>query len=475
MKFTELEELMYVRGITTLADIARNLETTPQAVSNWKARDQVPYHVVAILNDKIDSFADTQSQQLGDQRSQHMNKDVISLSDILLIIAEQLKVIVLTAFIIVFFTFTYVRFIMPPEFVSSATILLPESKSANLGGLAGLASQFGVNVPSGSNVDLSSPSLFPDLLVSRTFAEKLLMKEFYTKKYSKKLSLLAVLTHGLEKPKVGKDTLITRSLSLFGEMLQFKDSPNSPFSTITATAFEPELAKELADVTISELELLNRYYKSQTVQQKLFFISNRIKSVEIDLRSSEIILKQFNEENRQISSPSLELELERLSRDVEIQKGIYLTLKQQYELAKIEEVQEASIVQILDKPQIPLNPSNKNLSQIVPASGFIGLILGVLLGFLRSLVEKNDIDERKKIRRVKHFIKKKTKDIFFDIRISKTITFLLLLGMPIYLGYRSDNPTYFGMYSTKIMILNTLYILAFFIFLGIYISLNKKK
>ena len=63
-----------------------------------------------------------------------------------------------------------------------------------------------------------------------------------------------------------------------------------------------------------------------------------IAAVKGDLESSEQTLKAFNEQNRQISSPALQLEQERLARDVEIQKGIYLTLKQQFELAKIEEV-----------------------------------------------------------------------------------------------------------------------------------------
>ena len=59
----------------------------------------------------------------------------------------------------------------------------------------------------------------------------------------------------------------------------------------------------------------------------------------------------------------MQLEQERLDRDVEIQKGVYLTLKQQLELAKIEEVQETSVVQILDRPQIALGPSNKKLKK----------------------------------------------------------------------------------------------------------------
>ena len=44
MNFSELESLMSTRGVTTLADIARALNTTPQAVSNWKSRNQTHPH-----------------------------------------------------------------------------------------------------------------------------------------------------------------------------------------------------------------------------------------------------------------------------------------------------------------------------------------------------------------------------------------------------------------------------------------------
>ena len=49
MKFEELESYMKSRGYATLAEISRALSTTPQAVSNWKARDQVP-HTILQLN-----------------------------------------------------------------------------------------------------------------------------------------------------------------------------------------------------------------------------------------------------------------------------------------------------------------------------------------------------------------------------------------------------------------------------------------
>jgi len=50
MNFSELETLMSSRGVNTLAEIARTLDTTPQAVSNWKSRNQVPHHIVAKLS-----------------------------------------------------------------------------------------------------------------------------------------------------------------------------------------------------------------------------------------------------------------------------------------------------------------------------------------------------------------------------------------------------------------------------------------
>ena len=199
---------------------------------------------------------------------------------------------------------------------------------------------------------------------------------------------------------------MTLALKPLGKMLEFEQDPASTFSLIKVTASEPLFSKELAEVALAELEALNRFYKSQTVNEKTNFIASRIASVENDLKSSETSLKEFNERNRQISSPALQLEQSRLGRDVEIQKGIYLTLKQQYELAKIEEVQETSIVQVLDKPQVPLGPDNKNLKLSVLLAGILGVGLGIAIGFIRAYVDNSDMDERKKLRRIKHLFKK---------------------------------------------------------------------
>ena len=473
MNFSELEALMSSRGVTTLAEIARTLNTTPQAVSNWKARGQVPYHIVDKMNQIIASN-ENGKQNLNLEKNIFPN-NTLSLSDILLTIGQQIKIILLVPIIFAFLTFTYIKFIEKPMYQSWSTILLPENKNSNLGGLASIASQFGVNVPSGVQADLSSPSLLPELLYSRTFAEKILNKKIYSEKYGKELSLLEVL-HGGSLPKDKDPNIIINSaVGQLLNMIEFGKEGRDSFSVLRLTASDPIFAKELAELVLLELENLNRYFKSQQVNEKSLFIANRIQSVQKDLNDSEQRLKEFNEQNRQISSPSLKLQEDRLMRDIEIQRGIYLTLKQQLELAKIEEVQETTILQVLDSPKIPLGPINNYLKLKVIFSVLLGLGTGILLGFIRSYINNPDIVERKKIRRFKNFSIKKSKDFLQDSRIYGLLSILLILALPFYFGHESENPQFFGIYSRQMMLINIVYIVVLLFVLFSFFKLKQKK
>lgn len=483
MKFSEFEKLMNSNGITSLAEIARLLNTTPQAVSNWKARNQIPNHIVLKINSSTTNFINIENNDEmklsgypQSNFSQSLLNDInsVSLSDILLIIAQQLKLILLTSFVTVFLTFTFVKFIQKPTYESKSTILLPINKT-QLSGLAGLANQFGVNLPQNAQADLSSPSLFPELIKSRTFVERVLNKKFYKKEIGDSLSLLAILTHGDEKPIFSKDTLIHQAYYEFDMMVNF--NTQGSFSVLTVTSEDPIFARDLNALVLVELKSLNRFFKTQAVKEKISFIENRISSVIKDLQNSEQDLKTFNEQNRQINSPSLQLELDRFTREVEIQKGIFLTLKQQYELAKIEEIQGSSAIRILDEPQIPFGASNKNIKLSVFLSVFVGLGLGLIFAFIRSYLDNDNINERRKLKKVKNYVKKKSKGVFLDYRISGIVSILMLLGLPYYLTYRSPvNPVYFGMYSKNMMIIIITYsiILVSSSLLFIYATMKKK-
>jgi NADH:ubiquinone oxidoreductase subunit 5 (subunit L)/multisubunit Na+/H+ antiporter MnhA subunit len=130
---------------------------------------------------------------------------------------------------------------------------------------------------------------------------------------------------------------------------------------------------------------------------------------------------------------------------------------------------------VLDKPQVPLGPTNKNLKRSVLLAGILGIGLGIMIGFIRAYADNSDMDERKKLRRVKHLFKMKIKGIFQDRRIVGIVSGLMLIGLPLFLGYESKNPVFFGMYSAKFMIVNSFYVLLLLFSSGLFIHLTRKN
>ena len=53
MDFNELKLVLEKKyGVTKLADIARELDVSPQTVNNWKIRNQVPYKYVKMVRER---------------------------------------------------------------------------------------------------------------------------------------------------------------------------------------------------------------------------------------------------------------------------------------------------------------------------------------------------------------------------------------------------------------------------------------
>ena len=61
MRFSELTDIMGANGVGSLAEIARELRVSPQSVSNWKARDRVPYKIVLDLKNRFETVTNGQS------------------------------------------------------------------------------------------------------------------------------------------------------------------------------------------------------------------------------------------------------------------------------------------------------------------------------------------------------------------------------------------------------------------------------
>jgi len=111
--------------------------------------------------------------------------------------------------------------------------------------------------------------------------------------------------------------------------------------------------------------------------------------------------------NRRIeNSPALQLEQQRLGREVAVLMGVFTTLKQQLETTKIQEVKESDYVVVLDPPEVPLVRSKPNKKLMVLMAGILGIGLGIVLAFIREYAANSEKEEKDKMSEVKALVLK---------------------------------------------------------------------
>jgi len=277
-----------------------------------------------------------------------------------------------------------VQFVAQPVYVAIAKIV-PSTGGSSTSNLRGLAAQFGVSVPGGEEGSITSSWVYPELIQSRTLARAVLKRSFDTEKFGEDQSLLKILTYSEDEPSFGPDTLEKNAVKTLLKMINVSKDRQSSILTLEISAFEPQFAADIATAIIEELDRHQQKFKSTRVSEKRQFITGRIKEIQSELEKAEDALKQFRYRNRNIqNSPSLLLEQERLSREIQVVIGLFTTLKQQNELAKIQEVEETPVVYVLDPPEAPLERSKPKKRQTVMLAGFLGIGLGVGLVFVRE-------------------------------------------------------------------------------------------
>jgi uncharacterized protein involved in exopolysaccharide biosynthesis len=152
------------------------------------------------------------------------------------------------------------------------------------------------------------------------------------------------------------------------------------------TQFEyPQVTYDVNAFIISKLNdyLLNNTQSQARANRK--FVEQRLKEISSELYKSEEGLLSFNLRNQNPTSPALVLEMARLRRAVEINQEVYLQLKKQLEMAKIEETKENALIEVLASPRYPLGPdqavSLKQRIILTMGGAFLGIILAIGLHF----------------------------------------------------------------------------------------------
>ena len=312
--------------------------------------------------------------------SDQKNQAIIELSDIVLFIARHVKKIALITSASVILTISYLLFFSEPIYLSYSKIISSNNANADMGGVSGLASQFGINFPS---QNIGQDWIHADVIKSRSLAKRVLLRKFDTKKYGDKKSLLEILIIKLGFSNLDdKENLFLSTEEFVNNLVNVNEDQKSGIFTLSVYSFDPKLAHDINEAIIEELESQREEHNEKAASKTRKFIEERIIETKKELEVAEEQLKDFRARNRRIeNSPLLLLEQERLSREAIVLTGVFTTLKQQLETTKIEEVKDSDYILVIDEPFVPLNPFKPQKFKIVS----LGLIFGILLSFIVAL------------------------------------------------------------------------------------------
>src|SRR5205823_6630604 len=127
----------------------------------------------------------------------------------------------------------------------------------------------------------------------------------------------------------------------------------------------PVLAAAVANRFVAYLNDFNTKSRQSQARERRKFIEQRLADGEGELRTAEESLRTFYERNRSWQqSPQLVFEEGRLRRQVEIRQEVYLTLRREYETARIEEVNDTPVITVIDRavpPREKARPQRKLL------------------------------------------------------------------------------------------------------------------
>lgn len=279
----------------------------------------------------------------------------------------------------------YALFFTQPVYTSQSTVLIV-ANNTNQSRLSGLASQFGISLlPKNSSDEYLSIETIPEILSSRSLARKILSSKFTINK-TDSISLFEILSEEIKEPDTPEELEALTISNFINKTITVKQLRDAPIFILFINSKDPQLSADIGSMTLIQLKELHSSYILSDLQEENEFVSNRLEEVRNKLTVAENKLKDFREQNLQITmSPSLLLNEDRLKRDIEVQTQVYISLKQQYEQIQIDKVKDTYNLKIIDEPSIPIVPSKPNRRLIVIVSTIFGFISGSVIALFKNI------------------------------------------------------------------------------------------
>ncbi len=335
------------------------------------------------------------------------NNDEASLKDVIVTISDyknelkkRLLIILAVAIIFSLIGFAFSKSQEDKYKAVLSFIVEEQSEGANLSDLSGMANMIGIDMGGSASSSFNQQNII-ELLKSRKIIERTLNNKC---EIEGKSDLL--LNHYIRI-----NNLITDSSTINLSSNYYNDSITSIVwlriidrdmeilfqnddANIINLSFESlnaELAKNFTEIVIDEMSEMYIDYQTEKSRNTLNDLENRSAAIKSELRLAEDKLTKKQDENNKPKSRynfdrSGILEEGRLLREVEILQAVYLELRKNIELTHMSLLNETPLIQIVDKPVLPLENINRSTLFWIVIFSFLGVFTVCFIIILRKLV-----------------------------------------------------------------------------------------
>ena len=285
-------------------------------------------------------------------------------------------------------------------FYQSTTTMYPAIESESSGGILGgsikgLAESYGL-------MGLGSAPTYniPDIVLSRRIKKNIILSKWQSNAFPDSSNLIEFWE--IDKPNkfspfiildVFKSLIPSREgFSTSTDKLHLENAieklqklisvseEQSGLIVVSVQMEDPNLAASITNYIADYVkEFISIEQEKEAIKQKEF-IYDQMLSAKSDLSNSELKLTNFFKKYPlALGNPDLQLQQGRLTREIEENQAVYITLRQQYEIAKIEAEEDKLFINILDTGDVAVRKSKPKRLLILLSSIMFGMMSSVLI------------------------------------------------------------------------------------------------
>ena len=302
-------------------------------------------------------------------------------------------------------------------YTASCDVVPQTSKSGPSSSMSSLAALAGINLNAAQSAESLSPNVYENIMGSTTFRKELMQTmidfeevghpvsffDYYTSEEYNKPSVFSYIkkyTIGLpftilnairgEQPEpdysgVGGDSNAIETISkaeydamtILGESIALSLDEKKGYVTITANMPEAVAAAQLAQATLTLLQKYITEFKIEKVQANLDFVQERFDEAKRNFEDVQARRAKLRDANMNTSRYSARTELERLDAEYTLAQGVYTSLAQQVEQAKISVKETTPILTVVKPVTVPYKKSKPQRAMILFAFTFLGAVAGM--------------------------------------------------------------------------------------------------